>query len=168
VATACEKSQETPSCTETTVSFRLFEQSILLAIFHLSSSNLAFHRYAFFFRMSAFLRYSKCLRNKVKAENPHVDNTDISRLLGHMWRNATPEEKEPFVQQELKESKIPSFYCFICLFSNLCSDDLQCFTINFYRVYLQGRNGQVANDAKKDGNRIGSKQQRSFSVISAS
>lgn len=56
--------------------------------------------------MSAFLRYSKCLRNKVKAENPHVDNTDISRLLGHMWRNARNEEKEPFVQQELKERSI--------------------------------------------------------------
>lgn len=55
--------------------------------------------------MSAFLRYSKCKRKEVKQENPHVDNTDISRILGHMWRNATEEEKEPFVQQELKDRK---------------------------------------------------------------
>lgn len=56
--------------------------------------------------MSAFLRYSKSLRQKVKHENPHVDNTDISRLLGHMWRNASAEEKEPYLKQELKERSI--------------------------------------------------------------
>jgi hypothetical protein len=55
--------------------------------------------------MSAFLRFSKSLRNKVKTENPHVDNTDISRLLGHMWRNASDDEKEPYIKQELRESK---------------------------------------------------------------
>ena len=33
-------------------------------------------------------------------------NTDVSRLLGEIWRNASPEEKEPFVQQELKERAI--------------------------------------------------------------
>jgi hypothetical protein len=56
--------------------------------------------------MSAFLRYSKSHRKKVKKENPDVDNTDISRLLGYKWNNATSErEKEPFVTKEFQESK---------------------------------------------------------------
>lgn len=55
--------------------------------------------------MSAFLRYSKCNRKKVKMANPDVDNTDISRLLGHMWNSASEKEKEPFVTKELQESK---------------------------------------------------------------
>lgn len=33
-------------------------------------------------------------------------NTDVSRLLGEMWRNASHDEKVPFVQQELKERAI--------------------------------------------------------------
>jgi len=47
--------------------------------------------------MSAFLKFSQKRRKDVKAENPNMANTDISRLLGAMWRNATPEEKEPYV-----------------------------------------------------------------------
>lgn len=53
--------------------------------------------------MSAFLKYSQTRRRAVKAENPDMLNTDISRLLGEMWRNATEEEKCPFVEQELIE-----------------------------------------------------------------
>jgi hypothetical protein len=53
--------------------------------------------------MSAFLAFSRSRRPQVKEDNPNMTNTDVSRLLGEMWRNATPEEKEPFVKQELKE-----------------------------------------------------------------
>ena len=59
-----------------------------------------------FFSMSAFLRYSKCHRNEVKRDNPDVDNTDISKMLGYNWRNSSEQEKEPFVTQELRESKL--------------------------------------------------------------
>lgn len=53
--------------------------------------------------MSAFLAFSQSRRPQVKEENPNMANTDVSRLLGEIWRNSTAEEKEPFVQQELKE-----------------------------------------------------------------
>lgn len=35
-----------------------------------------------------------------------MSNTDVSRLLGEMWRNATPKEKEPYREQELQERAI--------------------------------------------------------------
>lgn len=56
--------------------------------------------------MSAFLKYSQSRRTKVKADNPDMSNTDVSRLLGEMWRNATPRERAPYVEQEEKERAI--------------------------------------------------------------
>ena len=53
--------------------------------------------------MSAFLKYSKTRRKNVKEENPNVSNTDVSRLLGELWRNASEVEKAPYVEAELKE-----------------------------------------------------------------
>ncbi|KAG7347011.1 HMG high mobility group box-containing protein [Nitzschia inconspicua] len=53
--------------------------------------------------MSAFLKFSKQVRPKVKKENPDMGNTDVSCLLGEMWRNASPSEKAPYVEEELKE-----------------------------------------------------------------
>lgn len=35
-----------------------------------------------------------------------MGNTDISRLLGEMWRNFSEREKAPYVEQELKERAI--------------------------------------------------------------
>ena len=55
--------------------------------------------------MSAFLKYSLSRRKGVKADNPDMNNTDISRLLGEMWRNARKDEKRPYVEEELQESK---------------------------------------------------------------
>ena len=52
--------------------------------------------------MSAFLDYSKTLRSQAIKDNPHVtDNKEISKILGSMWRNATDEEKQPFIDKEL-------------------------------------------------------------------
>jgi len=53
--------------------------------------------------MSAFLKYSQTRRKLVRKENPHMSNTDISRLLGEMWRNAGEEEKRSYEEQERKE-----------------------------------------------------------------
>jgi HMG (high mobility group) box len=50
--------------------------------------------------MSAFLKYSQSRRAKVKEDNPDMSNTDVSRLLGEMWRNASKEEKAPYQEQE--------------------------------------------------------------------
>mmetsp|Transcript_41914 Transcript_41914/g.47432 ORF Transcript_41914/g.47432 Transcript_41914/m.47432 type:complete len:308 (-) Transcript_41914:5945-6868(-) len=53
--------------------------------------------------MSAFLKFSKTRRKTVKEENPDVSNTDVSRLLGEVWRNASKVEKAPYVEAEIKE-----------------------------------------------------------------
>jgi hypothetical protein len=56
--------------------------------------------------MSAFLKYSQTRRAKVKKDNPDMGNTDVSRLLGEMWRNASPKERAPYVEQEEQERAI--------------------------------------------------------------
>lgn len=53
--------------------------------------------------MSAFLKFSQTWRKRVKKDNPDIENTDVSRLLGEMWRNATEEAKRPYREQEEKE-----------------------------------------------------------------
>lgn len=50
--------------------------------------------------MSAFLKYSQTRRSVVKKENPDLSNTDVSRLLGEMWRSASQKERAPYVEQE--------------------------------------------------------------------
>jgi HMG (high mobility group) box len=53
--------------------------------------------------MSAFLKYSQTRRAKFKEENPDMGNTDVSRLLGETWRNASAAERAPYVEEELRE-----------------------------------------------------------------
>lgn len=53
--------------------------------------------------MSAFLKFSQKRRAKVKAAHPSLTNTDISKILGEMWRTAPPEVKEPYEREEKAE-----------------------------------------------------------------
>ena len=53
--------------------------------------------------MSAFLFYSIGKRRDIKEKNPDMKNTQISRVLGEMWRSLTDEEREPFVTKERVE-----------------------------------------------------------------
>lgn len=53
--------------------------------------------------MSAFLFYSMGKRQQIKKENPEMKNTEVSRVLGEMWRNLTDEERRPFVDKEKSE-----------------------------------------------------------------
>ncbi|CAJ1932916.1 unnamed protein product [Cylindrotheca closterium] len=53
--------------------------------------------------MSAFLYFALIERPKIKEKNPDMANTDVSRLLGELWRAASKEEKLPFVEKEKKE-----------------------------------------------------------------
>jgi hypothetical protein len=53
--------------------------------------------------MSAFLFYSQDKRRMIKAENPGMRNTEISRVLGGMWKKATPEERAPHIQREASQ-----------------------------------------------------------------
>lgn len=56
--------------------------------------------------MSAFLKYSQTRRSLVKEQNPDMSNTDVSRLLGEMWRGASQKERHPYVEQEERERAI--------------------------------------------------------------
>lgn len=53
--------------------------------------------------MSAFLYFSQERRRIIKERNPGMRNTDVSRVLGEMWRNATETEREPHIRHELNE-----------------------------------------------------------------
>lgn len=53
--------------------------------------------------MSAFLYFSQGKRSVLKEQNPSMKNTEVSRLLGEMWRNCTDDEKRPFVDKEKTE-----------------------------------------------------------------
>lgn len=50
--------------------------------------------------MSAFLLFSQGRRTEVRTQHPGMKNTEVSRVLGELWRGSTEEEKMPFVQQE--------------------------------------------------------------------
>lgn len=56
--------------------------------------------------MSAFLFYSQGKRKELKGVNPGLKNTEISRLLGELWKSATDEERLPFVERERKERDV--------------------------------------------------------------
>jgi hypothetical protein len=56
--------------------------------------------------MSAFLYFSQGRRSKIKGENPDLKNTEISRILGEMWRGSSEEERRPYVDKEKGEREI--------------------------------------------------------------
>lgn len=56
--------------------------------------------------MSAFLMYAQQKRRSLQSENPDIPNNDISRLLGEIWRNASPSEKRPHMEREEVERKL--------------------------------------------------------------
>jgi HMG (high mobility group) box len=56
--------------------------------------------------MSAFLYFSQGKRAQIKKEKPDIKNTEVSRLLGEMWRNLTDEERMPHVERERREREI--------------------------------------------------------------
>jgi len=52
---------------------------------------------------SAFLYFSQDRRSEIKEKNPNILNTEVSRILGEMWRNATQDERQPYIVHEEKE-----------------------------------------------------------------
>jgi HMG (high mobility group) box len=52
--------------------------------------------------MSAFLAYSNNKRSEVKQNNPSLSNADISRLLASMWKEVNNEEKQHYIEEEMK------------------------------------------------------------------
>ena len=53
--------------------------------------------------MSAFLYFSQDKRRQIKEEHPTIRNTEVSRILGELWRNASEKEKRPHVEKEREE-----------------------------------------------------------------
>lgn len=56
--------------------------------------------------MSAFLYFSQDKRRQIKDENPTIRNTEVSRILGELWRNASDEEKNPHIEREKAQREI--------------------------------------------------------------
>jgi len=52
--------------------------------------------------MSAFLFFSNSKRAVVKTKHKDAKNAEVSRILAQMWKNAAPEEKKPFVDEEFE------------------------------------------------------------------
>jgi hypothetical protein len=50
--------------------------------------------------MSAFLSYSNRKRAEVKETNKNSKTADVSRILAQMWKEAPPEEKKEFIDEE--------------------------------------------------------------------
>mmetsp|Transcript_31387 Transcript_31387/g.71804 ORF Transcript_31387/g.71804 Transcript_31387/m.71804 type:complete len:347 (-) Transcript_31387:366-1406(-) len=50
--------------------------------------------------MSSFLYYAQKYRPIAKKENPELCNTEVSKLLGVMWKDAPQEEKQKYIQHE--------------------------------------------------------------------
>lgn len=53
--------------------------------------------------MSAFLSFSQEVRCQIRNEFPNLKNSEVSKLLGERWRQATEEEKKPHIERELRE-----------------------------------------------------------------
>jgi len=51
--------------------------------------------------MSAFLYFSQDRRGSLKTANPTMRNTEISSILGKLWRDASDEDRRPYVEREL-------------------------------------------------------------------
>lgn len=56
--------------------------------------------------MSAFLYFSQGKRTEIKTERPEMKNTEVSRVLGEMWRNLSEAERAPYVERERKEREV--------------------------------------------------------------
>ena len=55
--------------------------------------------------MSAFLYFSQDRRRDIKEANPGMRNTEISRILGGMWKQAPESERAPHIAKEFEERK---------------------------------------------------------------
>eukprot|EP00978_Attheya_sp_CCMP212_P009522 scaffold22513_cov57-Attheya_sp.AAC.5 len=50
--------------------------------------------------MSAFLSYSNSKRSGVRVKNPTLNNTEISRILATMWKDAPEDERKVHIERE--------------------------------------------------------------------
>jgi hypothetical protein len=55
--------------------------------------------------ITAFLAFSNHYRESVRAKNPGMKTTGISKILAHMWRDAPIEERQFYLEQDLQQRK---------------------------------------------------------------
>jgi transcription factor SOX7/8/10/18 (SOX group E/F) len=48
---------------------------------------------------NAFILYSQAMRSQARQENPSLSNTEVSRLLGKMWKDVPSEIKQQYKQR---------------------------------------------------------------------
>ena len=53
--------------------------------------------------MSAFLHFTRGRRGRIRKENLGMKNTEVSKILGDLWRKSTDEERRPYVDKEKVE-----------------------------------------------------------------
>jgi transcription factor SOX7/8/10/18 (SOX group E/F) len=51
---------------------------------------------------NAFILYSNAMRLSIRQDNPALSNTEVSRLLGKMWKEFPNEAKQVYKQEEFK------------------------------------------------------------------
>jgi HMG (high mobility group) box len=56
--------------------------------------------------MSAFLMFAQGRRAELRTKNPDLKNTEVSQILGEMWRNLSEEDRRPFVEREKADREV--------------------------------------------------------------
>jgi transcription factor SOX7/8/10/18 (SOX group E/F) len=55
---------------------------------------------------NAFILYSQAMRSSVRQDNPSLSNTEVSRLLGKMWKEVPADQKQIYKQRAASAQEI--------------------------------------------------------------